>query len=156
MGQTKAVAITGIQKKEFAHLLKITPSRIHQCVVDGMPVEEDGSIDFDAAIEWYEQNINGSATKLRFARRRWAKGGIKTGSTTARSKSEGTRGPRSNKPSMSFADARCRREIYSARLKKLEVMEALGKVVKHEDVMIAAFNTYRAVRDQLLTLTDRV
>ena len=38
-----------------------------------------------------------------------------------------------------------------AKLKKLELAEALGKVVCHEDVMTVAFDTYRAVRDQLLT-----
>jgi len=43
-----------------------------------------------------------------------------------------------------------------ARLKKLELAEALGKVVRWEDVQQGTFDTYRAVRDQLFTIPERV
>ena len=66
-----------------------------------------------------------------------------------------SRGVASN-PSASFAQARTREEVYVATLKKLQLAEALGKVVRHEDVMTAAFDTYRAVRDQLFSIPDRV
>ena len=41
-------------------------------------------------------------------------------------------------------------------LKKLELAEVLGKVVRWEDVQQEAFDTYRAVRDQLFSIPNRV
>ncbi len=98
----------------------------------GMAVESDGSIVFEDAVNWVERNIQGSEKRVVRARKAWEKGDVKL---QGRTKEEGARGPkkavvvsRSNKPSMSFSEARCQREIYSAKLKKLEVMEALEDV----------------------------
>lgn len=123
-------------------------------------IEPDGSVNFETAIEWYANSILSKDLDKRVARakRRWARGEVKPGSTVARKWTEGRGGSNTSKAkqSMSFVDARAKKEIYSAKLKQLEVGEALQKLVRFEDVQTAAFDTYRAVRNQLLTIPDRV
>ena len=145
----KPKPVTGIQQNEFAKLLGVTPPRIIDYINNGMPIGENGLVPFEDAVEWLAENVRNSEARVRRARASWEK----SGSTMSRTSSQGARGP---KKDITFSEAHRRREVYGAQLKKLEVMEALGKVVRHEDVMTAAFDTYRAVRDQLMTIPDRV
>ena len=147
--------ITGITYREFSHLLGLSAPRINHFVKTGMEgIEPDGSVNFETAIEWYSKSILAKDSEKRVARakRRWKRGEVKPGSVSARNWSDG----RNTRQTMTFSEARAKREIYSAKLKQLEAMEALGKLVRFDDVQTAAFDTYRAVRNQLLTIPDRV
>ncbi len=52
--------------------------------------------------------------------------------------------------------ARAVRENYMARLAKIEFEERTGKVVNRDEVQVAAFNRFRAFRDGMLNIPDRL
>lgn len=56
----------------------------------------------------------------------------------------------------SLAQSRAIREVYAARLAKLEYEKAVGKVIEADAVKLQAFKIARSVRDALLNLPDRV
>lgn len=56
----------------------------------------------------------------------------------------------------SLAQSRAIREVYTARLAKLEYEKAVGKVIEADAVKLQAFKIARAVRDAMLNLPDRV
>lgn len=56
----------------------------------------------------------------------------------------------------SFAQSRAVRELYLARLAKIEFEERTGKLISRDEVTVAAFTKARTVRDSLLNIPDRV
>lgn len=56
----------------------------------------------------------------------------------------------------SFADARAVKEFYSARLTKLEYEKESGLLVSANEVKVQTFNRFRAFRDQMLNIPDRI
>jgi len=56
----------------------------------------------------------------------------------------------------SYYDARTEREVYQAKLSKLEWEKAAGNVVDVAQVKEAAFRTYRRVRDAIMLIPTRV
>lgn len=56
----------------------------------------------------------------------------------------------------SYAQSRAVRELYAAKLLKLEHEERIGKLVPADQVKVDAFKTARTVRDGLLNIPDRV
>ena len=65
--------IAGIESKEFAGLIGVAHSRVNALLQRGMPRNQDRSIDFDAAIEWVEDNVRGSEERVAGARSAWKK-----------------------------------------------------------------------------------
>jgi hypothetical protein len=57
---------------------------------------------------------------------------------------------------LDYAMARAIIANYEARLVKLDYEERIKKLVKADEVSIAAFNRYRMFRDRLLNMPDRV
>jgi hypothetical protein len=55
-----------------------------------------------------------------------------------------------------YAQSRAVRELYLARLAKIEFEEKSGKLVSRDEVTVAAFTKARTVRDNLLNIPDRV
>jgi hypothetical protein len=55
-----------------------------------------------------------------------------------------------------YAKARAARELYQAQLVKLELDRQLGTLVRADEVKVAAFNSARKARDQLIALPNRV
>ncbi len=55
-----------------------------------------------------------------------------------------------------YAQSRAVRELYLARLAKIEFEERAGKLVSRDEVTVAAFTKARTVRDNLLNIPDRV
>jgi len=55
-----------------------------------------------------------------------------------------------------YAQSRAVRELYLARLAKIEFEERTGKLVSRDEVTVAAFTKARTVRDNLLNIPDRV
>ncbi len=135
--------MTTISRVEFARRMGLSKGRVTQLVDRGMPTMEDGRISFKAARRWYRANIVEQGHE-REAGRLGGKAAAKKSRAVAASRSA------------SFAQARAEKEFYAAKLKQLELAEVLGKVVRWEDVQPGVFDKYRAVRDQLFSIPDRV
>jgi hypothetical protein len=58
--------------------------------------------------------------------------------------------------SFRYMSARARRELYVAKLKKLEFQKREGALVEKAEIDKDAFETARAVRDALMTIPDRI
>jgi hypothetical protein len=56
----------------------------------------------------------------------------------------------------SYAQSRAVREVYTARLAKLEYEERIGKLLPADQVTIAGFTKGRTVRDHMMIIPDRV
>jgi hypothetical protein len=55
----------------------------------------------------------------------------------------------------SYAQSRAVRELYTARLQKLEHDERIGKLVSVDQLKMEAFKVHRRVRDAILNIPDR-
>lgn len=55
-----------------------------------------------------------------------------------------------------YSKARAAKEIYEAKLKKLDYEERLGNLVPRSEVEIAAFNRYRVLRDACFNIPNRI
>jgi hypothetical protein len=55
-----------------------------------------------------------------------------------------------------YAQSRAVRELYLARLAKIEFEERAGKLISRDEATVAAFTKARTVRDNLLNIPDRV
>jgi hypothetical protein len=55
-----------------------------------------------------------------------------------------------------FNKARAAKEIYEARIKKLDYEERLGNLVSRKSVELEAFNAFRILRDACFNIPDRV
>jgi pyruvate/2-oxoglutarate dehydrogenase complex dihydrolipoamide acyltransferase (E2) component len=55
-----------------------------------------------------------------------------------------------------YTKVRTVREHYQALLAKIEYEERTGKLVRKDEVHVAAFNTFRQFRDRMLNIPDRV
>jgi len=56
----------------------------------------------------------------------------------------------------SYNESRSAREFYDAEIKRLELEQKKGKLVDAQKVYDEAFNTYRAYRDAMLNIPDRI
>ncbi len=61
-----------------------------------------------------------------------------------------------NSSATGYARARAARELYQAQLVKLELDRQRGTLVRADQVKVAAFNSARKARDQLIALPNRV
>jgi hypothetical protein len=55
-----------------------------------------------------------------------------------------------------LAQARAAKEVFEARLKKIELEERQGNLLPRSSVQIEAFNRARVLRDAILNVPDRV
>jgi hypothetical protein len=55
-----------------------------------------------------------------------------------------------------YAQSRAVRELYLARLAKIDFEERTSKVVSRDEVTVAAFTKARTIRDNLLNIPDRL
>jgi hypothetical protein len=55
-----------------------------------------------------------------------------------------------------FSEARAVKEFYSARLTKLEYEKESGTLISANEVKVQTFNRFRAFRDQMLNIPDRI
>ena len=55
-----------------------------------------------------------------------------------------------------YSKARAAKEIYEARLKKLDFEERLGNLVSRQEMELAAFNRFRVLRDACLNIPNRI
>jgi hypothetical protein len=57
---------------------------------------------------------------------------------------------------ISFAQARAAKEVYEARLKKIELEKAQGDLLPRRQIEIHAFNVHRITRDAILNIPIRI
>jgi phage terminase Nu1 subunit (DNA packaging protein) len=84
--------------------------------------------------------------------RDWSRNSSPVNAPKARSRTVGD-GPTSGP---TYAQSRAVRELYLARVSKIEFEERAAKLVSRDEVTVAAFTKARTVRDNLLNIPDRL
>lgn len=64
--------------------------------------------------------------------------------------------PASDKDPHGYYEARAQRERFQAKQAELDYLKAIGDLVSREDMKKVAARRYRAIRDQLLNIPDRI
>jgi len=123
--------------------------------------EPDGRLDSEKADRDWEKNTNHANARYGPKHRRSASGAAMGGGGgwaghKADSAAAALAEPEKMAGSMSFANARTIKEIYDAKLKKLEHDEKQGKLISRRDVEVAAFNRFRVLRDAILNVPTRI
>ncbi len=114
--------------------------------------QPDGMIDSEGADREWDRNTNHA--KARYGpKKKPAAGNARHRASEA---AEATEAPERQLGALNYANARAAREIYEAKLKKLEWEEKLGSMVSRKAVEVAAFNRFRVLRDAILNVPTRI
>jgi hypothetical protein len=125
--------------------------------------EPDGSINVEQAdIDW-ERNTNHAQARYGH-RTKKAQGAVQSGRTRQRKYAERTAAtaaqqlgdPARGAQALSFANARAAREIYEAKLKKIDLEERQGMLLPKARVQIEVNNQFRILRDGMLNIPNRL
>jgi hypothetical protein len=128
---------------------------------------DDGQIESDQADADWEKNTNhanaryGPKKKARRDPQVDAEAGVRRAATwAAKHHAEAEAAPLGDmsrqSSALNFASARAAREIYEARLKKLEFEERQGNLLNKRSVEVAQFNRGRVLRDALFNIPNRM
>lgn len=111
----------------------------------------DGMIDSDQADRDWERNTNHAQARYgpKPPRAHAARHKAKESAAAAAD-------PERMASSASFANARAAKEVYEARLKKLEFDERQGSLISRKAVEVAAHNRGRILRDALMNIPNRL
>jgi hypothetical protein len=90
---------------------------------------------------------------VEVADRDWRRNSSPVNAPKAVGRTDGT-GDGSSGPT--YAQSRAVRELYLARLAKIDFQERSAKLVSRDEVTVAAFTKARTVRDNLLNIPDRL
>lgn len=124
-----------ISQNEFARRKNVNPSKITKALRSGrIESNAEGKIDWETQSQAWEDNRDPSAIR----------------DTPGSPKSE------DSPAHANLAKAKLAKETYTAQLRKLEYEERIGKVVERDQVKSAIFKFTRVVRDDILTIPDRV
>lgn len=124
--------------------------------------EADGTIDVEKADRDWEKNTEHAKARYGPKSTHHVEGGRKASSTWAAKKRAEADGlaladpQRSQTTALSFANARAAKEVYEARLKKLEFEERQGALVPKRAVDVNVFNLFRVLRDACLNVPSRL
>jgi hypothetical protein len=125
-----------VSLRQYAKHRAVSHTAVEKAVKQGRIKLTEGKIDVEAADrDWSRNSSPVNAPKPR--------------SHTAAVANGPTSGP-------TYAQSRAVRELYLARLAKIEFEERASKLVSRDEVTVAAFTTARTVRDNLLNIPDRV
>jgi hypothetical protein len=115
--------------------------------------QDDGMVDSDRADREWDRNTNHA--KARYGTRKAAnsKGNAHHRAAEA---AEAAETPEKQAGALNYANARAAREVYEAKLKKLEWEEKLGTLLNRKAVEVAAFNRFRVLRDAILNVPTRL
>ena len=133
-----------VSLRAYAKHRGVTLKAVQKAIESGrIHTNVDGKIDTDRADAEWARN---TGPKVR-----------RTASTSspASPRSEQPR-PEPSAGGLDYAMARAIIANYEARLVKLDYEERIKKLVKADEVSIAAFNLFRMFRDRLLNMPDRV
>lgn len=123
-----------VSLRKYAAHRRVSHTAVQKAIKQGrIKTAPDGKIDVEQADRDWDRNTSPVNVPKRAAR---VDGGAAGGS--------------------SYAQSRAVRELYLARLAKIEFEERSGKLVSRDEVTVAAFTKARTVRDNLLNIPDRV
>ena len=122
--------------RQYAKHRGVSHTAVEKAVKQGRIKLTDGKLDVEAADRDWSRNS--SPVNAPKPRSRTANGGD---------------GPASGP---TYAQSRAVRELYLARLSKIEFEERAAKLVSRDEVTVAAFTKARTVRDNLLNIPDRL
>lgn len=144
-----------VSQREYARRIGVSQEAVRQAVQSGRISTVAGKIDPVTADAEWERNTDPSKPRNRLTGRPKHRrdplqperpmdlgGGSAAGD-------KGGRIP-------SYSDARARREVIQAALAKIELDIKLGELVSAKEVRAITFELNRRVRDQLMSLPDRV
>jgi len=123
-----------VSLRKYATHRLVSLTAVQKAIQQGrIKTAPDGKIDLEQADRDWERNTSPVNAPKRAPR---AGGGAAGGPT--------------------YAQSRAVREVYLARLAKIEFEERVGKLVSRDEITVAAFTKARTVRDNLLNIPDRV
>jgi len=135
VGESKLMPVVSL--REYARHRQISHTAVQKAIRQGrIRTTPEGQIDVEQADSDWDRNSSPSAKPAKTV-------------PQEQMRTEPPRGP-------SYAQSRAVRELYMARLAKLEYEERSGKLVSAEEVVEAAFNRGRVTRDRMLTIPDRI
>ena len=125
-----------VSLRQYAKHRGVSHTAVEKAAKQGRIKLTDGKLDVEAADrDW---SLNSSPVNAPKPHPRTATGGD---------------GPASGP---TYAQSRAVRELYLARLSKIEFEERAAKLVSRDEVTVAAFTKARTVRDNLLNIPDRL
>ena len=123
-----------VSLRKYAEHRRVSHTAVQKAIKQGrIKTAPDGKIDVEQADREWDRNTSPGNASKRASR---AGGGAAGGPT--------------------YAQSRAVRELYLARLAKIEFEERASKLVSRDEVTVAAFTKARTVRDNLLNIPDRV
>ncbi len=125
---------------------------VHKALKEGRITREaDGKIDPVKADAAWIANSDPTQVEVQNTRQRHS---AKKKSTSSRQTEE--KEPTSPEGGPTYIQSRAIRELYVARLRKLEYEEKAGKLIPVDKVTVRWFNLSRQLRDQLLSIPNRI
>jgi hypothetical protein len=123
-----------VSLRKYAEHRRVSHTAVQKAIRQGrIKTTPDGKIDVEQADQDWHRNTSPVNVPKRATR---VDGGAAGGST--------------------YAQSRAVRELYLARLAKIEFEERSGKLISRDEITVAAFTKARTVRDNLLNIPDRV
>lgn len=122
--------------RQYAKRRGVSHTAVEKAVKQGRVKLTDGKIDVEAADRDWSRNSSPVNAPKPQGRAVPAADGSASGPT--------------------YSQSRAVRELYLARLAKIEFEERTSKLVSRDEVTVAAFMTARTVRDNLLNIPDRL
>jgi hypothetical protein len=130
-------AVPVVSLRKYAEHRGVSHTAVQKAVKQGrIQTTAEGRIDVEQADAAWDRNSSPVTGAVRAGR-------------PERPAEPATSGP-------SYAQSRAVRELYLARLARIEFEERSGKLVSRDEVTVAAFTTARTIRDNLLNIPDRL
>ncbi len=146
---------TLISQREYARRRGISHTSVQRAVKAGRISTVDGKIDPTQADREWQQNTDQSKPRNRVTgkpkRTRVPEEPPEPMDFAGMDGGHGGKGGGS-----SYAKARAARELYQAQLTKLHLDRERAKLVRVDQVKVAAFNAARSARDKLMAMPNRV
>ncbi|MFH1690256.1 MAG: hypothetical protein ABIE42_08465 [Candidatus Eisenbacteria bacterium] len=153
MGKSRSKTL--ISQREYARRRGISHTSVQRAVKAGRISMVDGKIDPRQADREWQQNTDQSKPRNRVTgkpkRTRIQDEPSEPMDFAGMDGGRGGGGGASN-----YAKARAARELYQAQLTKLHLDRERAKLVRADQVRIAAFNAARSARDKLMGIPNRV
>lgn len=134
--------------REVAEALGISPGRVSQLRKEGMPVDSIAS-----ASAWYRRRVDQGRS---FGAKRGARMASSQAEEVAPAKGAGQGAEDGHRESVSYEEARRRREVAEATTAELRLAELAGELVRREAINRLLFTAGRVMRDQMLAIAPRL
>jgi len=119
---------------------------------------EDGRIESEQADKDWEKNTDHTRARYGPRRRNVRAEGVPSWAAQQHAQGEAAAfaDPQRQAGATNFSQARAAREIYEARIKKLEFEQMQGNLVSRRGMEVAAYNRGRIIRDAMMNIPNRI